>query len=61
MTNELRSFEHRVATRETAFNAAWWPEELGSASTADQANGVLYAVFPDAKKLATTLNGSIQL
>jgi hypothetical protein len=61
MIAELLPIDHRVASREISFNAEWWPEEFGSAYTAGLANGVLYAVFSDAKLVATSLHGSIQL
>jgi hypothetical protein len=61
MTTELRPIEHRVATREISFNAEWWPEEFGSADFTGHANGVLYALFPEAKRLVIAVGGGIQL
>ena len=41
------------------FGPAWWPEELGQPATSGGQDGVQYAFFPEARRLAIRRGGRV--
>ncbi|SFD88593.1 SHOCT domain-containing protein [Roseivivax sediminis] len=39
--------------------AGWWPENLGTPSSTGAQNDLSYAIFPDARRLATRIGGRV--
>jgi hypothetical protein len=56
---EARAVEPMKPMQPMDFGPPWWPEEFGQPASSGGQDGVQYAFFPEARRLAIRRNGRV--